>query len=38
MSCNICFYEGIFVEFERKKPHNIGVPTLTLPASSKKNL
>ena len=29
------FYEGISVEFERKKQHNIGFPTFKLAASTK---
>jgi len=28
-------YEGICVEFERKKTHNIGVPSFRFPASTK---
>ena len=28
-------YNGIYVEFERKKPHNIDFPTFKLTASTK---
>jgi len=30
--------DGIYVEFERKKEHNLGLPNFKLPTSTKKGL